>query len=325
MRHARPVYEGCEAIRIPTRSEDQGRRVGCQSLQLEELECDNQRMDVMGSGPESTAAPLPAERVNPPVAERAGVTALVSILAGTLWLVYHSPNAISLLCLIFLHMLITAVCLGAYLVAAAALRLKIDEISLFFGGYVLRFQIKACWIVLNWVPLGGSVKFSGQHDEPAKPTVSTTSNGLRQFTETKPWERLLLCLAPIVFGSAVALEMLGSGETLRLFPRIFGVLVQTMVAPRLVGSPALAHVLNQVANGQYRRVIGELAIENVAASLFPLSMSNGGMVLIELIQIVIGRRLSARTMTILQCLSLLVGVWMFISWCIALNGALPRR
>jgi regulator of sigma E protease len=106
--------------------------------------------------------------------------------------------------LIFVHEL-------GHFIAAKSLGVRVEEFGFGFPPRLFRlFKKGDTEYTLNWIPVGGFVKMTGQSDFE-KVDSTKIKDDPKSFLNKKPWQRLIILVAGVVMNFALAAVLLSVG------------------------------------------------------------------------------------------------------------------
>jgi membrane-associated protease RseP (regulator of RpoE activity) len=225
----------------------------------------------------------------------------------------------------------TAICAavhtGALAVVGWRLGATVEEVSLFFSPVLIRFRYRGVDYRVGAIPMGGSVRFKGDRDEPKGPEEILFAADMEPpgFHELHPLRRVAIAAAGCAALVVVGALCLGPWASVRSLGRGFVQLIPFAPwAPAWVpgGRQLAARFLALIRDGPFRIALGVLAAKMAAINLLPLPPLNGGAIILTLVGW--RKRLPekaeiAATYVGLLALLILVGYWV-----VQLAGA-PRR
>lgn len=169
-----------------------------------------------------------------------------------------------------------------YYVGGLLLRLEVEEFSMFFGGYVLRFKVGALPVRINWLPIGSAVKFAAADETAYGPNLSTP--GKRTYLSIHPLLRLALVLsAPVIMG-LIAVLLLEPTEFQDWWRHDL---------PKAVTALQTPNEAKEIVRGFFRRLrepggiawgTGILAALTTVINLIPNVASSGGLAVTEVLR-----------------------------------------
>jgi membrane-associated protease RseP (regulator of RpoE activity) len=145
---------------------------------------------------------------------------------------------------------------------------QVQEVSLFFGPRLLRYNFRGTWFNIHYIPMGGSVKLDDnfQRIHPLK----------RIFTASAGCIGLFL-LAAGVFGFSGAYTKIVSG---------FTQITNGALSPRSVAPDLLVALYSFLKANSVLACVGLVASKFAAANLLPIPMLNGGDIMLSIIGII---------------------------------------
>jgi|SRR5688500_4705614 len=267
------------------------------------------------------ASPLPGDS-DPAAAEadagsKPGVSVVgILVAAAVAAAVAQHPKAPLLVPLAAVAMPPTLIHLLAFVALGVAWNRKIDEFGLFHGGRLLAFRVAGCLVRINWLPMGGYVKFHAM-DETVAATPADDPYFERGYLRLRPWQKVVLNLSGPLAVLTLAVAALGPAAALREFVEGFVQHVEGALAPRTRGRELLAGYFRLLEQKQYTTALGVLAAKISAGNLLPVPTTNGGTALVELLAWVRGAPLRPRTAANLQVAGILVLFAFAVAWVIA--------
>jgi membrane-associated protease RseP (regulator of RpoE activity) len=248
---------------------------------------------------------LKATAVGPPPARFSWFGALCAVLFF-IWVWAYPVHRDRLLAVYGSAAIVTIVHLSGFLIAGLAAGAAVEQVSLFCGGTLLRARIaRRFWLTLSWIPMGGFVKFFGDDPEDRIAPRPGSFRGLPSAA------RILIPAAGSALCFVLALAVIGpsrSGGVITGFPH------QLLDVCSSAGRRSLAaRFIHATDRNTFRVLVGLLAVEMGLTNLLPFPLSNGGVILIEILETAVGAPLKSRVRTTLQLASLAVSLFFSIA------------
>lgn len=178
----------------------------------------------------------------------------------------------------------------------------IEEFAVGVGPRLLGFDYGDMVIRLNWLPLGGYVKFDEYFAE-LKP--------LRQIIEALSGNLVLILVALAIFGLSDGFGKFASG----FYQTIIGA-----IAPLSTGKNLVGQLFAFAENNSFLTLFALMSAKLAAYNLLPFGSLNGGFIIVNVLKMVF--RLSEKAVERYSLISLLVMVLLMIAWFVALVGFL---
>lgn len=199
--------------------------------------------------------------------------------------------------------LLTFVALGR------AFGITIEHLGLGLGGAFARFTIGWLTVRLNWVPLGGYVKFD---QTPGNPGA---------YMEQAVWKRVVHPLSGPLVLVVIGLVLLGPTAWVDVFRRDVWDYLTLWLHPRTAGAEKVIAAYRFMQQHSFGLIFGKIATFVGASNLLPLPIMNGGMAVQAVIEGFLGRPIRQRTLTLVQLVSLLAMAVLFFCWVTAVFTA----
>jgi membrane-associated protease RseP (regulator of RpoE activity) len=214
-----------------------------------------------------------------------------------------------------IFLLLFASCVLAYAAHSAGIALAgrlagaaVEELALFLGPPLLRFEVRGVTLRLNLLPLGSYVKFADRSDRPE-------ARG-RFLRELPPLTRAaiaasgcltLLALAALCLGPSAAAQKLLSG---------FGQVVAGPLRPFSTGARLLSLLAEFARTHPFAATLGLVAAKMTALNLLPVPTLNGADILFNLAELFL--KIPASLKSVLNPVGLLLVLACWVSWSAAL-------
>lgn len=171
---------------------------------------------------------------------------------------------------------------------------QVQEVSLFFGPRLLRYNFRGTWFNIHYIPMGGSVKLDDnfQRMHPVK----------RIFTASAGCIGLFL-LAAGEFGVSGAYTKIVNG---------FAQITTGAFYPRTVGPGLLVTLFNFLNANSVLACVGLVASKFAAGNLLPIPMLNGGEIMMSVIGVV--KPIQGKVREYVSQLGLIVLLTLFFCW-----------
>ena len=247
--------------------------------------------------------PLPSEMSDrPPPVGRGGLLVLVTAVALIAVDHRHSARWAELL---LATLVATVAHLGGIAAAGGAFGLGPERVTLFFGGALLRCWAVGCWWSVGWIPLGGTVKFTGSN---------TAATGNRTWGTIGWAARVTVALAGPVALAALALALLGrqrlTGEVRAAGPAVVA------LARRGASRPLATAFVRLLDGHRVPGVVGTVAVVWTIVNLLPAPVCNGGQAIVLAAEGLTGRRIPQR-LQVATSLPFVVAILLAAAWFVA--------
>lgn len=175
---------------------------------------------------------------------------------------------------------------------------EIEEIGFFTGHAIFKFEIGGIVFRLNAIPFGGFVKFADS------------------FEKKSAIIKILVLLVGNLSYLFLAVVGIGVSETFRHSINGFGQIFQGVISPFAVGTVLIEAVINVFRSQSFIAGTGILACKMFAFNMLPLGNLSGGILIINLLEL-IGFK-SEKFREKYSLVGLLIALIIMLVWLVAL-------
>lgn len=144
----------------------------------------------------------------------------------------------------------------------------IDEIGIFLGPSIFKFNVGNLKISLNYIPTGSYVKFTDD------------------FEKLAPIRKLLISISGLLFYLVIAVLCLGLNETFRHTINAYQQVFFGIISPVSVGAKYVEMLAQIMTQQSFLTGIGILTAKMLAISAIPLGTFTGGSVFTYLLELI---------------------------------------
>src|SRR5687768_16786806 len=155
-------------------------------------------------------------------------------------------------------------------------RVPVEEFSVYFGRALARFRVGRTLVRINWIPLGGYVKFKGIRQPDDDP--SSIGDDEVTFAEVHPLRRALIAISGPVVLLALGGCLLGPSRTYAFFASLPANLLHAINEGGVIGT-LRAFFSGFGDPSMVIRRTGELALFFGTINMLPVPIVSGGIAL----------------------------------------------
>ena len=186
---------------------------------------------------------------------------------------------------------------GSY-VFVILLKEKIEEVKLFSGPDLLKYEVRDIVYRLGLIPFGGYVKIENDPDNP--PSL---------------FSKLLLILAGSIFLLTVAIILMPAGEVIDMFQSGFLQITWGAVSPLGKGQEYLGQAWSYLNSAPFPHMVAAIGAKSATFNLLPIVPSSGGMIIYDILQR--SKKFSEESLESFTKYEIMIWLLMMASWVFA--------
>jgi membrane-associated protease RseP (regulator of RpoE activity) len=192
-------------------------------------------------------------------------------------------SPVTLLMLVLIFVFCNLIFTAGILLFAAARKVWVEEVRIFFGPTVLAVPVRGVVVKINTIPLGSSVKFGAAPRE----NHEITNQGVDANPTHRPYvtlphaERVLLALSAPLVTFAFGAFLIGPGTAAKGWLDFFPQFVRGALDPNANGAQRVREFFGVLDTDSYKYAAGMFAVKFSAFNCLPAAACIGATVMME--------------------------------------------